>query len=175
MRFLRQTRRCSGNNSRLRRRSRHGSSSPRIDRCSPRDLLLRRHWRWAQLVCSLASSPWRKSANAGVMTRARWRINDAGGLERSFGQGPWEPVAVDGKSKMHVVAAINDAVWVGGDSDALYRSHDVGLTWQPVPLPEKNGADHVIAHIRFENPTNGAVEAADGTMWTTTDGGTTWK
>jgi hypothetical protein len=106
---------------------------------------------------------------------AHWRIDVAGHLESSYGQGPWEPVAVASLTKVNVVAVIGGAVWVGGENDALYLSHDRGLTWQGVPLPEKDGRGHTLAHIRFENALSGTVEAADGTKWATADGGTSWR
>jgi len=57
----------------------------------------------------------------------------------------------------------------------LYHSSDSGNTWNIVPLPVKNGDEPVIVHIRFQTPQAGTVEAADGTSWTTADGGATWK
>jgi hypothetical protein len=44
-----------------------------------------------------------------------------------------------------------------------------------VPLPERNGPDHSIAHIRFDSAQEITIDAADGTSWATTDGGDSWK
>lgn len=116
-----------------------------------------------------------KTANASLVTRPHWRIDDAGHLERAFGNGPWEPALTSESARMHVVSVVAGDVWAGGENDVLYRSYDEGATWLRVALPQKNGAGHVIVHIRFDSATSGTIEAEDGTTWTTTDGGTTWN
>ena len=114
-------------------------------------------------------------AQPSTVARPHWRINDQGRPERSYGNGRWEPVLANDPAKMHVLLVANGQVWVGGENDRVYRSHDEGTTWQLVNLPLRNGTGHVIGHIRFESPLNGTIEAADGTAWTTSDGGATWK
>jgi photosystem II stability/assembly factor-like uncharacterized protein len=66
-------------------------------------------------------------------------------------------------------------VWVGGEGQRLYRSTNNGTTWVPIALPTKGTGAHTIAHIRFADALAGTVEAEDGTIWTTTDGGASWK
>ena len=104
-----------------------------------------------------------------------WRIDDKGQAQRSFGEGTWQPVLPNESSRMFVVSVIRGEVWVGGENSRLYRSRDNGATWSAVALPEKNGQAHTITRIRFESPKQGAVEADDGTRWTTADGGITWN
>jgi hypothetical protein len=110
-----------------------------------------------------------------MLARAHWRINDQGQPERSFGDGAWKPVLPGEKSKMHVLSIANGEVWVGGDDELVYRSRDVGASWQLVMLPPKGSGPQAIIHIRFEAPHAGTIEAADGTAWTTNDGGNTWN
>lgn len=107
--------------------------------------------------------------------RPHWRINSAGHAERSFGEGNWQRVLPSEAMKMRVISVSGDDVWIGGEQSRLYRSRDNGATWRPVALPAKNGSDHGIAHIGFPAPATITVEAADGTAWTSTDGGTTWN
>lgn len=114
-------------------------------------------------------------AQAFPSLRPRWRINGAGQVERSFGNGAWQAVLPNEKSKMRVVSVFLGSVWIGGENIRLYRSTDNGGTWTPVSLPAKNGSLHAIVHIGFESPQNGTIEAEDGTIWTTTDGGRTWN
>jgi hypothetical protein len=118
---------------------------------------------------SLASTP------AATIARAHWRINDQGQPERSFGDGVWQPVLPGEKYRMRVLSVSNGEVWVGGEDERVYRSRDEGVTWQPVTLPAKGGSSHTIVHIGFESPLAGTIEAADGTIWTTDDGGNTWN
>ncbi len=110
-----------------------------------------------------------------IASRTHWRINQAGQAERSFDNEPWRPVLPDDKTKIHVVEVSGSEVWLGGEHKRLYRSDDGGLTWRLVPLPIKGPAAHVITHIRFESVQAATVEADDGTQWTTSDGGQTWK
>jgi hypothetical protein len=116
-----------------------------------------------------------EETTAGGAARPHWRINDAGQVEGSFGDGLWKAVLPGEKSKMRVVSVFDGDVWVGGENSRLYHSTDSGATWKLVTLPEKDGSEHVVIHIRFHSPRSGTVESADGTTWTTSDGGTSWR
>jgi hypothetical protein len=120
-------------------------------------------------------SPTASGALSAQGVRPHWRINDAGQVERSFGDGAWQAVFTNERSKMRVVSVFNSDVWVGGEDLRLYHSADNGTTWNAVTLPNKDGREHAIAHIRFQTQQAGAVDAEDGTSWTTTDGGRTWN
>jgi len=113
-----------------------------------------------------------QSVNA---VRPHWRINSSGQAERSVGDSAWQPVLPNERSKMRVVAVFGNDVWVGGEDLRLYHSSDSGTTWSFISLPGKTGGEHAIAHIVFQTPQAGTVEADDGTSWTTIDGGKTWK
>jgi hypothetical protein len=108
-------------------------------------------------------------------TRARWRINDQGQLQRSLNGGEWQPALIDEKAKMRVVSVLNGEVWVGGENMRLYRSVDNGGSWNPIPLPEKDSGLHVITQIHFQTGHAVTVEAEDGTSWSSSDDGKTWK
>lgn len=114
-------------------------------------------------------------AFSGVSVRPQWRINEAGQVERSFGNGVWNEVLDAGTSKLRVVSVLRGSVWAGGDKLRLYRSTDNGVTWSAVQLPPKGDAANAIAHVRFETPLDGKIDATDGSSWVTTDGGITWK
>ncbi len=114
-------------------------------------------------------------APASSIARPHWRLNDLGQPERAFGSGPWEQVLPNKSPKMRVLSIYAGEVWVGGEKSTVMRSFDNGTTWRVVPLPEKNGKDHAIAHIRFENAETVMIEAADGAEWSSTDGGETWR
>ncbi len=122
-------------------------------------------------------APARALSSAAIAPTARphWRINSAGQPERSFGDGAWAAVLPHEPSRMRVVSVFDSEVWIGGDSSRLYHSTDNGATWNLVVLPDKNGREHSIAHIHFQTAQFGTVESDDGTVWTTSDGGSTWK
>ncbi len=109
------------------------------------------------------------------VARPHWRINELGQPERSFGYGPWEQVLPNNSPKIRVLSSYAGEVWLGGEKSNVLRSFDNGTTWRVVPLPEKNGKDHSIAHIRFDSAELITIEAADGTEWSSADGGETWK
>jgi hypothetical protein len=113
-------------------------------------------------------------ASPAVVARPHWRIED-GKPERSLSDGEWRAVLPNETAKMRVVSVIDDDVWIGGESSRLYHSTDNGVRWTQVKLPEKNGGEHAIAHVRFQTSRTGTVEAADGTWWTTADGGASWN
>jgi hypothetical protein len=132
----------------------------------------------ARSITAFANSePARTMSKPSVAPFARphWRINNLGQPECSFGDGAWRVVLPNEKAKMRVVSGFENEVWIGGDNTRLYHSPDNGATWNLVTLPEKNGREHVIAHIRFQTRQTGTVDAEDGTSWITTDGGSTWN
>ena len=129
----------------------------------------------APAVTNAAAAQAFGGAQAAPLARPQWRINGQGQPERSFGHGPWQPVFTGETSRMHVVSIIAGEVWVGGENSRIYRSSDQGATWQAVPLPTRDGGGHTIVDIRFKSAQTGTIKAADGTTWTTTDGGNTWK
>jgi photosystem II stability/assembly factor-like uncharacterized protein len=114
-------------------------------------------------------------ASVPAVVRSHWRINSIGQAERSFGNEAWEAVLPHEKARMRVVSVFNGDVWIGGENTRLYLSVDNGSTWSPVILPQKDGSEHAIAHIRFQSPHSGTVEATDGVTWTTADGGASWN
>jgi photosystem II stability/assembly factor-like uncharacterized protein len=121
-----------------------------------------------------SNSAMRQAAGSNAV-RPRWRINDLGQLERSFGYGAWQAVPMLDTSKLHVVSVYGNDVWAGGENLGLEHSGDNGATWEVVKLPAKNGYEHAITHIRFQSQQRGTIDSDDGIFWITTDGGRTWK
>jgi hypothetical protein len=119
----------------------------------------------------------RALANAAMISvpRAHWRINEEGQPERAFIEGQWQPVPPSDSARMRVLSESAGEVWVGGEKSEVFRSFDNGTSWRLVSLPEKNGTAHTIAHIRFDSAHEVTIEATDGTTWTTTDGGESWR
>lgn len=107
--------------------------------------------------------------------RPHWRINGIGQAERSIGDDAWQSVLPREQSKMRVVSVFGNDVWIGGENARLYHSTDNGATWKLAALPSKDGRTRAIAHIRFQSAQSGVVEAEDGILWTTSNGGVTWN
>jgi hypothetical protein len=104
-----------------------------------------------------------------------WRINGQGQLERSLNDGQWTAVLGGHGQVIHVLSVSGQQLWAGGDHSRIYHSTDDGQTWKVAILPPKNGADHSIAHVRSASEREIRINASDGTEWTSTDGGVTWR
>ena len=109
---------------------------------------------------------------------ANWELSPKGGVQRSFDSGKtWQSVTVGGNGAGFLaVFSSGTQVWVGGTAGALYGSTDSGLTWTkivPAAAGEKLRSD--VTHIEFSDPQTGAVTAANGETWLTSDGGQTWR
>jgi hypothetical protein len=115
------------------------------------------------------------SVNEIVQASAHWRITHEGMLERSFGNGAWEPVLSDAKAKFRVVSVIGNDVWAGGEGAALYHSLDSGLHWSRVMITDEDNSAATITAIHFRDARNGEIATKEGTVWETSDGGAHWS
>jgi len=117
----------------------------------------------------------KKAAVLGSATQQHWRIDNNGHLQRSNLQGGWETLLDGERVRFRVVSILGNDVWAGGDKLRLYHSSDSGASWTSANLPPKATEEQSITHIHFANPQTGRVESDTGTVWTTNDGGLTWK
>jgi hypothetical protein len=111
-----------------------------------------------------------------------WQITAAGNLERSFDGGKsWEsvpvvPAGVNPAARLRVVAAAGFQVWVGGNGGVLLHSQDAGSRFANVKVHKKNFAlTGDIVALAFSDAQHGRLETAEHEVWTTTDGGKTWR
>ena len=111
-----------------------------------------------------------------------WQISAAGNLERSFDGGKsWEsvpvvPAGVNPPARLRVVAATGFQVWVGGNTGVLLHSQDAGSRFTNVKVHKKHFAlTGDIVALAFSDAEHGRLETADHDVWTTTDGGKTWR
>jgi hypothetical protein len=74
------------------------------------------------------------------------------------------------------VAAAGLDVWAGGSSSALYHSTDGGEHWTAV-LPSADGValKGDISSIQFPDPQHGTISTSNSELWTTSDGGQSWR
>jgi hypothetical protein len=74
------------------------------------------------------------------------------------------------------VAAAGLDVWAGGSGRALYHSMDGGEHWTAV-LPSADGVvlRGDITSIQFPDPQHGTVSTSNSELWTTSDGGQSWR
>ena len=121
------------------------------------------------------------ASNAPAMMKAvsipQWRLSVGGIVQRSFDSGgSWQNMTVSKKAVFTALCTVKQHVWVGGKGGMLFHSVDAGQSWQhvrPSEATEKLNSD--ITHIDFPDPSNGSVSASNGEVWSTSDGGRTWR
>ena len=102
----------------------------------------------------------------------RWRLRIAGSVDRSTdGGSSWQTQPTGFATPLVNGAAPTPTIcWVVGKGGIVLRSTD-GATWQRVGLPDAID----LTAIRASDAINATVTAADGRVFTTGDGGTTWR
>ncbi len=111
-------------------------------------------------------------AKAAVAPAARWSITDQGKLQRSLDSGrTWQPVLANESTVFRAVAVVGNQVWAGGRTATLFHSADGGATWTRQALP---GASADVVSLQFSDALHGSARTADGSAWSTTDGGGHW-
>jgi Photosynthesis system II assembly factor YCF48 len=112
------------------------------------------------------------SSSSSSTSSSSWSLSAEGQVQRSFDSGKtWQIVPVAGGISFHAINSVGDDVWVGGAAGALYHSGDSGRSWTKAE-PVFTGD---IAHIEFSDAQNGLVSTADGEVWSTSDGGQSWR
>lgn len=107
----------------------------------------------------------------------QWTISPDGAVRRSGDGGKtWQPVSVPGNTTFRALSAVDANIWVGGSAGALYHSADLGKTWIKIqPAAGAKKLDQDIVHVDFSDPLAGTVNTANGEVWSTSDGGRTWR
>jgi photosystem II stability/assembly factor-like uncharacterized protein len=102
----------------------------------------------------------------------------AGASPASAGQGVWTPLGPYGGSVTALAFSSGPGtgaatLYAGTASSGLFRSDDLGVTWQPVPKGPGGGQIQSLA-LAAGQPSTLHV-ALDGKTWRSDDGGTSWK
>ena len=102
----------------------------------------------------------------------RWRIVAGVTVERSTDGGTtWQAQSTGVTGRLTAGAAPSRMVcWIVGSGGVVLVSKD-GQTWQRVEFPEVVDLVAIVA----QNDSSATVTAADGRMFSTTDGGKTWR
>ena len=100
-----------------------------------------------------------------------WSISPEGKLIHEGENGIPETVAFPGNVDFFALAAVGEAVWVGGAKGVLYRSVDDGVSWRRLPSPSQQD----LLDIEFSNRQDGLLTDADGKNYVTHDGGQNWQ
>jgi hypothetical protein len=122
------------------------------------------------------NSPQRAKASRSAMPAPQWTLSAEGSVQRSSDLGKsWQKVTVLGGTTFRALCAVGTHVWVGGNAGTLYHSVDSGQSWtQVIPAAnEKLTAD--VTRIEFSDPANGSVSTVNGEVWSTSDGGQSWR
>ena len=115
---------------------------------------------------------------AKALLTPQWTLSPEGGVERSLDFGKtWQNVSLATKSGIfRALCSVGTHVWVGGSAGVLFHSADSGQSWSQVQIvsaDQKLTSD--ITHIEFSDPSNGSVTTTNGEVWSTSDGGQTWR
>lgn len=106
----------------------------------------------------------------------QWTISPEGAIEHSANGGKtWQPASVPSGATFRALSAVGGNIWVGGNAGALYHSADFGQSWvkcEPAAGDKKLNQD--IVRVDFSDALNGTVNATNGGVWSTSDGGRTW-
>jgi hypothetical protein len=115
-------------------------------------------------------------SGAGTLTLS-WTLSPKGAVQRSSDSGKtWQPVSVADAAGFRALSAVGANIWVGGKAGALYHSADSGQTWVRVePAAEGKKLDQDIVSLDFADRLVGTISTATGEVWTTSDGGQSWK
>ena len=107
----------------------------------------------------------------------RWTLSADGSLQRSTDGGKtWKTIPVAADATLAAVAAMDSNIWVGGSHGALYHSTDAGDHWTQVVLTsDGQSLDSNVIGIEFTDSLHGKITTADQQIWTTSDGGQSWR
>jgi hypothetical protein len=118
-----------------------------------------------------------RAASALPVIAPRWTLTSEGTLQRSLDFGrSWQTIPVASQASFRALAASGRDIWVGGAKGALYHSSNAGLNWtqvQPVAAGQTL-ADDIIG-VEFPDPLHGKVTSSSKEIWTTEDGGQSWR
>jgi Photosynthesis system II assembly factor YCF48 len=105
-------------------------------------------------------------------SRIDWGLSASGDVQRSLDSGKnWQIVTVASGIPFRAISSIGNDVWVGGNAGSLYHSADSGQSWTKV---EPVSTDDII-RINFSDLQNGLLSTANGQVWSTSDGGQSWR
>src|SRR5262249_12647024 len=117
------------------------------------------------------------SKAATPVSVAQWRLSPQGIVQKSLDFGhTWQKVVISGNAAFRSICFLKQQVWVGGSAGTLFHSVDSGQNWQggqPAANDQKLNSD--VTHIEFSDLANGSVSASNGEVWSTSDGGQTWR
>jgi hypothetical protein len=123
------------------------------------------------------NSPQRAKASRAATPTPQWTLSAEGAVQRSLDAGKsWQKVSVTDGTKFRALCAVGTHIWAGGNAGALFHSVDSGQSWTQVVAAvadQRLTAD--ITHIDFTDPASGAVSTANGEVWSTSNGGQSWR
>ncbi len=110
------------------------------------------------------------------LPRYRWTIDGSGKLERSSDGKTWEVVPVAEGAKLQSLAVVEREIWTGGAVGLLYHSDDAGNRWTRVrPAVGDTTLEDDITRITVPSPQHVNLTTSSGHLWTSSDGGKTWR
>lgn len=114
------------------------------------------------------------TASAINSANSVWRLEN-GDVLRALDSN-WQTIPVGKGEKFHAISSIGSDVWVGGIAGALYHSSDSGQHWTKIePAITGHKLDTDITQITFSDSSKGVISTANGEVWSTSDGGRSWR
>ena len=101
-------------------------------------------------------------AAPGQMATTLWWTGDGGAR--------WTPVPLPGAAALTAVGSSYGLTWAFGPS-RIYLTADAGASWAAIDLPARLAP----AQVAFGDAAHGLIVTAQGALWTTADGGRTWR
>lgn len=106
-----------------------------------------------------------------------WRTVDAGTTwTRVPSANIPAPIAADEYGYVHNYEVIGNTMWFGTNKGRIFRSSDMGVTWEVFQSPLSDFAGTVESgNYTFSDVNKGLLNSSAGNLWSTTDGGETWN
>jgi cytoskeletal protein RodZ len=117
-----------------------------------------------------------RSRDAAQLPAPVWRLGSDGAPERSLDGGQNWQAASAPTGPFQAVSSVGREIWLGGNAGLLYHSSDSGQNWSKIsPVTGDRKLQSDISRIDFTDALTGVVSTVNGEVWSTSDGGQSWR
>jgi hypothetical protein len=102
---------------------------------------------------------------------AQWRVGRRGTIQKADDSGGWARIVSGVDDDLFDITFAGTTGWVVGHEGTVLRSPDGGSTWQRVAAPTSED----LVHVSSQGAQQAQVISRSGKIFTTTDGGQSWK
>jgi photosystem II stability/assembly factor-like uncharacterized protein len=101
----------------------------------------------------------------------QWRVGRRGTIQKPDDSGGWTRIVSGVDDDLFDITFAGTTGWVVGHEGTVLRSPDGGSTWQRVAAPTSED----LVHVSSQGAQQAQVISRSGKIFTTTDGGQSWK